>query len=89
MDSDEYGSYVTVTFYDTSKGDEDVDVNQILIDKILEVLAVTFKMRVIVFRFIIMIFCYCNPILPSYIHRLFFTGGAINRIKRYTHRRVW
>ncbi|XP_018318285.1 tudor domain-containing protein 7 isoform X2 [Mycetomoellerius zeteki] len=46
MDSDEYGSYVTVTFYDTSKGDEDVDVNQILIDKILEVLAVTFKMRV-------------------------------------------
>ncbi|XP_011061556.1 PREDICTED: tudor domain-containing protein 7-like isoform X1 [Acromyrmex echinatior] len=46
MDSDEYGSYVTVTFYDTSKGDEDIDVNQILIDKILEVMAVTFKMRV-------------------------------------------
>ncbi|XP_018370811.1 PREDICTED: tudor domain-containing protein 7 [Trachymyrmex cornetzi] len=46
MDSDEYGSYVTVTFYDTNKGDEDIDMNQILIDKILEVMAVTFKMRV-------------------------------------------
>lgn len=43
MDNDEYGSYVTVTFYDTSKGDEDVDVNQTLVDKILENMAVALK----------------------------------------------
>jgi len=49
MDSDEYGSYVSVTFYDTSKGDEDVDVNQILIDKILEDMAIAFKLHVIIF----------------------------------------
>ncbi|XP_036140516.1 tudor domain-containing protein 7 isoform X2 [Monomorium pharaonis] len=44
-EADEYGSYVTVTFYDTSKDDEDVDMNQILIDKILENMANACKMR--------------------------------------------
>ncbi|XP_039306153.1 tudor domain-containing protein 7 isoform X3 [Solenopsis invicta] len=43
-DADEYGSYVTVTFYDTSK-DEDIDINQVLANKILENFAVAFKMR--------------------------------------------
>ncbi|KMQ98076.1 tudor domain-containing protein 7 [Lasius niger] len=33
--ADEYGSYTTVTFYDTSKEDKDVDVNRILFDKML------------------------------------------------------
>ncbi|KYM99296.1 PREDICTED: tudor domain-containing protein 7 isoform X2 [Cyphomyrmex costatus] len=48
MDSDEYGSYVTATFCDTSKGEEDIDVNQILVDKILEIMdkELISKMRV-------------------------------------------
>lgn len=57
MDADEYGSYVTVTFYDTSKEDEDVDVNQVLFDKILEDINSASKIRVIVIQFVIMIFC--------------------------------
>lgn len=44
MDSDEYGSYVMVTFYDTNKGDEDVDINQALMDKILEDMIAAFQM---------------------------------------------
>ncbi|XP_071572100.1 tudor domain-containing protein 7 [Temnothorax nylanderi] len=46
MDTDEYGSSVhMVTFYDTSKDDEDVDVNQLLFEKILESMAGAFKMH--------------------------------------------
>ncbi|XP_039303935.1 tudor domain-containing protein 7 isoform X2 [Solenopsis invicta] len=42
--ADEYGSYVTVTFYDTSTH-EDININQILADKILENFNVAIKMR--------------------------------------------
>lgn len=48
MDSDEYGSYVMVTFYDTNKGDEDVDINQALMDKILEDMIAAFQIHVII-----------------------------------------
>jgi len=60
MDVDEYGSYVTVTFYDTSKEDEDVDINQVLFDKILEDIASGFKMHVIIIQFVT--FYYCDPL---------------------------
>lgn len=88
MDSDEYGSYVMVTFYDTNKGDEDVDINQALMDKILEDMIAAFQIHVIILRFVTTIFCYCYPPLPSYAHWLYFAGGTNNRIVRYAHRRV-
>lgn len=92
MDADEYGSYATVTFYDTSK-DEDVDINQVLFDKILEDIASEFKMHVIVIQFVTT-FYYCNLLLLFYVYIWWFlricmvVGGEINRIVRYAHRRV-
>lgn len=47
--ADEYGSYTTVTFYDTNKEKESihVNVNQILFDKILRDIAAASKIQVI------------------------------------------
>lgn len=44
MDTDEYGTYVSVNFYDTNK-DEDINVNQVLFEKILEDIASAFKVH--------------------------------------------
>ncbi|XP_011173312.2 tudor domain-containing protein 7A [Solenopsis invicta] len=43
-DADEYGSYATLTFYDIST-DKNIDINQVLANKILENFDVAFKIR--------------------------------------------
>lgn len=44
--ADEYGSYTTVTFYDISKEEKNVEVNRILIDKILKDIAIASNLQV-------------------------------------------
>ncbi|XP_029161263.1 tudor domain-containing protein 7 [Nylanderia fulva] len=43
---DEYGSYTTVTFYDISKEEQNANVNQILIDKILKDITIASNLQV-------------------------------------------
>lgn len=45
MAADEDGSYATVTFYDTS-GEDDVDVNNVLFEKIMDNIAAASKLNV-------------------------------------------
>lgn len=46
--SDEYGSYTTVTFYDTSKEESDVNVNEIVFEKILDYIIASSRVQVII-----------------------------------------
>ncbi|XP_011630819.1 tudor domain-containing protein 7 [Pogonomyrmex barbatus] len=45
VETDEYGEYSIVTFYDTSHDDKDIDVNQVIFNKILDDMAVAFKLH--------------------------------------------
>lgn len=71
MDADEYSTYASVTFYDTSK-EEDVNVNQVLLDKILQEMAVAFKIHVIyypsIYYYDYLFIQYCNSF--TFLHTL-------------------
>lgn len=86
MDTDEYGTYVSVNFYDTNK-DEDINVNQVLFEKILEDIASAFKVHVIIIQFVIPIFYYCALLFS--IRWWSIAAGTIDRIVRYAYRRMW
>lgn len=80
MNADEYGKYVNVTFYDTNKDDEDIDVNQVLFNKILKDMASTFQVQVIIIQFVITILYYCaflfsigDPLQPGRLIELYVT----------------
>jgi hypothetical protein len=63
--TDEYGSYTTVTFYDTSKEDADVNVNQILFDKILDHIIASSKVQVIICDFVFCLILYCRTCVTA------------------------
>lgn len=66
-DVDEYGSYTTVTFYDTSKEDADDNINQIIFDKIFDHVIASSKIQVIICDLYIVRISF-NPLLHNKIN---------------------